>query len=298
MARAHRRDGGDGATRHSPSSPGTRPRSRVKAIDSAVRAPASRRTPPARPQPPAGLVQDGPEPVPLGVGPLLQPAQVDLHGLAGAEQPLQRPPAQRRLGVAVGGGRLQVGDQPLVGLDGPLDHRVGLLDVEVGGQALGGGQEGLGDRGRDPVEGGHGGPDRVRPGGQVAPAGLGPLGGRGVLAVVAGHVQGGHVVQRVGPVQLQLAQLQAGQPLEGGQLGLVVRVVLGWPAEPGQGRPDTLRGEVLDPAVVLVAADVLADRAHRQVTERPQSLVHDRRAYGGPPGSSSFPRAVRVARGV
>jgi hypothetical protein len=34
------------------------------------------------------------------------------------------------------------------------------------------------------------------------------------------------VVQRVGPVQLELAQLQPDQPLEGGQLGLVVRVAL------------------------------------------------------------------------
>jgi hypothetical protein len=71
---------------------------------------------PARPQAPAGLVQDGPQPVPLGVGLLLQPAQVDGEGLAGAEQPLQRPPAEGRVGVAAGGGRLQVGDQPLVGL--------------------------------------------------------------------------------------------------------------------------------------------------------------------------------------
>jgi len=79
---------------------------------------------PARGQAPAGLVQQGPQPVALGVGPLLQPAQVDLEGLAGAEQPLQLPPAQGHLGVALDRGRLQVGDQALVGGHGPLHHRV------------------------------------------------------------------------------------------------------------------------------------------------------------------------------
>ena len=121
-------------------------------------------------------------------------------------------------------------------------------------------------------------------------------------------------------MQLQFAQLQADQPLEGGQVGLVVRVGHGlsdrgvplgyagslpidrgtplgfpgpvgtwWPADPGEGGPHPLRGQVLDPAVVLVAAHVLADRAGQQVADRPQSLVHVRRAYGGPARIVQFP---------
>ena len=60
----------------------------------------------------------------------------------------------------------------------------------------------------------------------------------------------------------------------GTPLGFPGPVGTWWPADPGEGGPHPLRGQVLDPAVVLVAAHVLADRAGRQVTERPQSLVH------------------------
>ena len=57
---------------------------------------------PARRQPPAGLLQHGPEPVALGVGPLLQPSQVDL---AGPRPPRAAAPAVPGRGRCRGGRR-------------------------------------------------------------------------------------------------------------------------------------------------------------------------------------------------
>ena len=129
----------------------------------------------ARPQPPAGLVQQGPEPVALGVGPLLQPAQVDLQGLAGPEQPLQRPPAERGVAVAVDGGRSSWAVRRLWAsrarstTGSPADRGTPLGSPDPSGEGArsaaspGQGQERLGHRGGDPVQGGQGGVDHVGP---------------------------------------------------------------------------------------------------------------------------------------
>ena len=222
MASAQRRDGGAGATRHSPSSPGTRSRWRVKAIASAVRAWASRSTPSV-----SGWSSSSPATTsavgrPGARRPQASSSRARSRSRSASARSSSRPrstsraspvPSSRSSGPGRapprGGPRRR---PPPGGRPAACGRRstTGSASVAACGQALGRAQEGLGHRGGDPVEGGHGGVDRVGPGGQVAAAGLGPLVREGVLAVVAGHVQGGDVVQRVGPVQLQLAQLQPG----------------------------------------------------------------------------------------
>ena len=173
-----------------------------------------------------------------------------------------------------------------VGGHGPLHHRVGVgCRLQVGGQALGRAQEGLGHRGGDPVEGGHGGVDRVGPGGQVAAAGLGPLVREGVLAVVAGHVQGGDVVQRVGPVQLQLAQLQPQQPLEGGQVGLVLRILLPTDRGTPSGFPEPVAGDRPDPLPAGPSWGSPAPSGDRTRSRRASPRTGGRPRPGRPPPS-------------
>jgi len=262
----------------------------VKAIASAVTACASASTPSAsgwsaassattwsswRPgaSPLAGVGEHRAQPVALGVGLLLEPAEVDLRRLAGAEQQVEVGGAERGVRVAVAGAGLDVLDQAGVGGQGLLGQRVGR--VEVGGQAPHHRQQRLGDRSAHPVQRADGGVDGPGPGGQMPPASLGALLRRGVVAVVAGEVEPADVVQRVASVQFELAELDPHGVLVGGDVGVVEWILQGWAAEPGEPGSDPLQGEVLDTAVVVVVqADVLAYRRDGQVTEGVKALVH------------------------
>ncbi len=117
----------------------------------------------------------------------------------------------------------------------------------------------------------------------MRPPGRVPLGGGRVLAVVAGQVEVFQVRAGVAAVQLQVAE---GDPEGGGgraQVGLVEGVVLrvevrrrGQCRQPG-GDPGP--GQVLNLAVVLVPAGVLADLGHGQVADGAQprgQVIHDR----------------------
>ncbi len=97
--------------------------------------------------------------------------------------------------------------------------------------------------------------------GEVRTAGGVPLLLRGVLPVVTGEIQPGHVQQRVAPVHLQVAERDPGGVLERGQVRLVVRVVeprARGRGHPGQTCPDPVPGQILDLAVVLVPSAELA----------------------------------------
>ena len=131
---------------------------------------------------------------------------------------------------------------------------------------------------------------RLRPQGQVVQ--LGPLAflRRRVLPVVAGQVHLGEMRQRVAPVQLRLAVGDLGPPLERGQVRLVVRIIApvargGRRRQPGQAVPYPAGGEILDPAVVLVASAVLAHVSDVELTDRPdpgRKVIHDPDATGPP----------------
>src|SRR6266540_2346198 len=209
----------------------------------------------------AGVGQHRAQPVPLGVGALLEPAEVDRQRLLRTEQPLEIGPAERRIGLAVAGAALDVVDQAGVGRHGTLGRRVAC--VQVGGQAAHGRQQRVGHRRADPVEGGDGGGDRLWPQGQVAAAGLGTLLGRRVLAVVAGQVERVEVEQGIATVHLEVAEFHLERSLEGGGVGLVERVVQPRPTQARQAGAHAVRREVLHAAVVLVQADEFACRGKR-----------------------------------
>ncbi len=89
--------------------------------------------------------------------------------------------------------------------------------------------------------------------------------------------------QRVAPVQFQLAVGDLGPPLHRGQVRLVVRIgdpVAGGGGlrQPGQAVANPAGGEVLDPAVVLVASAVLARLGDVEITDRPDpqgKVIHN-----------------------
>ncbi len=218
-----------------------------------------------------------PEPVALGVGALLQAAEVDRHRLSGRQDPLQRAAAEGGVGVAVLGGCLQMRDEALVGVEGGSDGLAVPVPVEVGDQAAGRTEQGLGDRGRDPVERGDRLVDRVGPGGEVAAAGLGALLGGGVVAVVAGQVQLADVPQGATAVQLQLAELQPHGLLDGPDPRLVVRVRTGRgaAAEAGDAGADPVGRQVRhDAVVVVVEADVFPGGGDVEVADGLEARVH------------------------
>jgi hypothetical protein len=173
----------------------------------------------------AALGEQGGEPVPLGVGPLAELAQVDRQALGAAHDRGQRGRAKRGIGGPLGGGPLDVRHQPRVrGERGAPDRLVGVLR-DARGQAADPVDERGRDRRAEPVERVQGRVDGVRPGGQVPRPGLRPLGGRGVLPVVAGQIQVAQVQDRVAPVHLQVAEEDPGRVLRRGQMRLVVRVI-------------------------------------------------------------------------
>src|SRR5450432_2831308 len=85
-----------------------------------------------------------------------------------------------------------------------------------------------------------------------------PLGRRRVVAVVTRDVEVGQMHCRVAPMQLQLAEREAGMVFERAQVVLVVRVVERRTAEPRQCSPDTAGREVLDLPVVFVQTGAFA----------------------------------------
>ena len=209
-------------------------------------------------QPAAGLLEQRPQPVALGLGPGGHRRQVDVRGLGRGQQQGQPVGAERGrpevavAAVAGAGGRLQVRDQPgLRGQRRALD-RVGR--VQAGRQPAGRGQGGGGDGRGDLVQRGDRAVDRGRPGRQVPAPGLGPLLGRCVLPVVAADVEVGQVRHRVAAVQPQLAVAgPLGRLLRADQR-LVVRVGDRVAAERGQPAAHAAGGQVLHLAVVLVPA--------------------------------------------
>ena len=236
--------------------------------------------------PGASLGQPPGHPVPLGVGFLGQPAQVDFDPLGAAHQRRQRRAAKGGVGVSGGGGLLHVGDQPGVCRARGVGQLGGGAGRDAGAQAPDPALQRGGDRGADLIQGGHRGVDRLRPGGELRQPGAVALGLRGVVPVVTGQVQPAQVDQRIAPVELKLAVDDAGLGLERGQVRLVVGVL-----QRGAGRCLGQRGQalahpagrqVLDHAVVLVPPAVLTDPGNVEVAHRAQprrQIVHGTRRY-------------------
>ena len=232
------------------------------------------------------------QPIPLGLGSLGEPAQVDLDALGAAHQRGQRATPERRVLSAGGRGAVQVTDQPGVGSSrGGGGGRVG-----VGGNACGQAARCAGKRRPD------GGGDRVeradrriggiRPRRQVRRAGPLALTQRRVLAVVTGQIHVRQVQVRIAAVQLQVPVADLGRPLEHGQVRLVVTVSqrLARP-EPAQARPDALGRQVLYDAVVLVPAAVLAHLGNGQVkdgTKPWMNVGHARQSTRAPPAPGEY----------
>ena len=266
--------------------------------------PGHRQGRPARIDAGAALGQPPGQPVSLGVGLLGQPAQVHLDPLGTGHQRRQRLAAKRGVGIPRGGGLLHVGDQPCVRRMRGGGQLGGGTGRDAAGQALDpAGQRGR-DRSADLVEGGHGGIDRLRPGGELRQPGAVTLLLRGVIPVVAGQVKTAEVDQRVAPVQLELAVHDPGTSLERGQVGFVVRVLQGLAGacrlgQRGQALAHPVRGEVLDRAVVLVPPAVLTRFGQVEVAHRAQprrQIVHGTRRYRARPGAGFRRRRSYGAR--
>ncbi len=214
-------------------------------------------------EPGASVGEQGVQPVPFGVGPLGQPAQVDRHGLGAAHQRDQAGTAERRIRIALRRRALQVRDQP--GVRGPRGRQGTVVGTaagpggEPGRQAAYGAEQGLRHRGAHLVQRGDGRVGHLRPDHQVlGPRGV-PLCRRSVVPVVAGQVELAQVQQRVTAVQFEIGVEDSFLLLGRGQVRLVVRVRerlaagarRGQPGEPG---PYPGRRQVLRLAVVFVPA--------------------------------------------
>ena len=314
LATAHRRDGGAGATRHSPSRWPTRSRSAQKASSSAVVARASSRTPAASgwsATRPATTSAAG-DRAPGGRRPRRGGRTADGARVRhGRRAPRGRRPSPRRRRGARGRRRRAPGRRRTARRRPPPGRRAGRgrrgRGLPPGRRGRGPRRRparrraGPGDGRRHPVEGGEGAVDRLGPALEVAAAGGPALVGRRVVAVVPGEVEVAEVDERVPPVDLDVV-VPGPQPVLGGvEHGPVVGVGgSGGGAQAGQAGGDAGGREVLHHAVVLVEAHALAGRAHREVTERPQSLVHGPPSLRGPRPDRPVPScdAVRVARGV
>ncbi|MGR7002658.1 hypothetical protein ACU686_39525 [Yinghuangia aomiensis] len=152
----------------------------------------------------ARLRQQPPQPVPLGIRPLGQPAEVDLDRVRRAHQPGQRRAAEGRVRVADLRGPLQMRDQAA-----QRGQRL-LADLPVlrphrGGLPAGGAEQGVGDRRGHLVERRQGHVDGVRPLLQVPGASQRTLLRGRVLPVVDGEFEVLQVRARVPAVHLQLA---------------------------------------------------------------------------------------------
>ena len=250
--------------------------------------PAQLQRRPVRVDPGTVLGQPVQQPVTLGVGPLRQRAEVDVDVLGRAHQAAQPGRAQRRVGVPLPGRALHMRDEPAVRGPGGRGHGGRGARRDARGQPLDASDQRTRHRGAHLVQRGQGRIHRLRPQGQVRQ--LGPLAllRRGVVAVVAGQVHLGQIGQRVAPVQFQLAVDHLGPPLERGQVRLVVRIAgpvagRGGLRQPGQAVPHPAGGEVLDPAVVLVASAVLACLGDIEIADRPDpqgKVIHDPDAIG------------------
>ncbi len=136
--------------------------------------------------------------------------------------------AERGVRVAVLGGLAHVADQPDVRRQRVGPHLV--IEIASAGRPAArprtAPSSALRYRSGYPVERGDRRVRRLRPGRRVLGPGPGPHLARGVVTVVAGQIQVGEVEERIGPVQLEFAEGDLGQPLESGQVGLVIAVLL------------------------------------------------------------------------
>jgi hypothetical protein len=226
----------------------------------------------------AGVGEQRPQAVALGVGPLRQSAEVDVERLARRHERSERRPAERGVRVALAGGALDVLDEP--GVRGQ-----GRLVGDAGRQPAHARQRPGCDVGRHLVERGQRGVDRVGPGGEVLRACPLALGSRRVLAVVAGQVERAHVQQRVTPVQLDLAERDPGGGLEGRQQPLVVGVVHRWSAQGCEAAGHAGGGQVGHGPVVLVPAGPLPDVGDGQVAQGAQARLHPASLSGAGPAA-------------
>ena len=249
---------------------------------------------------PAPLGQQGQQPVPLRIGLLGQPAEVDRQGFRAAHQRAERGPAERRVRVTLSGGPLEVSDQACVRGQCRLPHRLvraaagppgaprlaavgrcSRLGADPGRQPAGRTEQGPRDRRTDLVEGLDGRVDHPRPGGQVLGPGRRPFRRRRVFPVVGDEFEFGQVQDRVAAVHLELGEGDAPQVFGRAQLRLVVRVSEPLAAvprrrQPGQAGPDAFRGQVLRLAVVFMPSAVLARPGDIEIADRaqPRGKVH------------------------
>ncbi len=243
---------------------------------------------PARIDPRAALREPFAEAVPLSVGALGELAQVQVDSLGAPHQRTERGAAKRRLRAAARGRRVNMGHEPGVcGPGGGGDLRIGV-GRNARGQPAGGPGERLADRSGHRVERGDRRVNGGRPGREVYSAGPIAVGLRRVLPVVAGQVHVADVEVRIAPVQLEVAEADPRGVLENSQLRLIVlvrqAVAGGGLGDPAQTSPDSVRGQVLDPAVVLVPAAVLPDFSNGHVPDGAQPGVgvsHARHLTGG-----------------
>ena len=169
----------------------------------------------------ARLIEPGAKPVALGVGSLLQAAEIDRHRLRVPDQAGERRRAERSIRVARGGGILDSPEQPAVRLQGG-DFDAGRA-VDPLGESSHRLDERAGHRRRNGLQRLQGGVDCLGPLGEVCLPCPPALRLGGVLAVVAGDVQVLDVGKWVPPQDLGLG-FGVGGPLGGAEMTLVVAV--------------------------------------------------------------------------
>ena len=238
------------------------------------------------------------QPVPLGVGPFREPAEIHVHALGAAHQGGEPGLAERGIGVAVGGGALHVRGQAGVRCGG---RRPGVgrgIGRDARGQPADAAEQGGGHRRTQPVECGHGAVHGPWPPREMLKPGPVTFGGRSVVAVVAGQVETIQVRQRAASVQLQVAEGDPGALLERRQVRLVMRIIQrpagGGLGQPAQALAHAVRRQILDGPVVLVPSAVLAHLSNVEVAHGPQprgEVVHDPDVTGRHPPRADRPES-------
>ena len=229
------------------------------------------------------------EPSPLGVGDLFEAAEVHRHCLRFTEELRQLQRAEAGIGRARGRGALQMADETVEGRPSTFERSLACrVRLETLSEPLHRGQQTGGDRCRHRVERLDRRLDRLGPLSDVSCLGRRSLLARGVLAVITGEVQVGEVNERVPAVDLSGGKAGTYARLDSRQLALIVSVRFGSAdTDLSKQGGDASWRKVLDLAVKLMKAGILADLGHLQLPDGSQSVGnHGLRRYPqpAPPG--------------
>ena len=220
----------------------------------------------------AALSEPVHEPAALGGGTFCQNAKAHGHALAATQKQGKSISPEGRIRIALPRSRLHMRDQAAVSGNGGGPDIGFCISGNTCGEAADPADQGLSYRRAEPVQGCDSGGRGLGPCSEMFVARPRPVFGWRVVAVITGQVQLVEVQQEIPPVHLQIAELNSRGDLEYSQVRLVIRITKpaarpGGGAQAAQPGPHPGRRQILDAAVVFVAAAGLADMTDSRVTD-------------------------------